>query len=133
MILFILQTFVVEVIQFRNAFDAQGPAVPGIPPAEAVARLQDFQQKYILYDSKRKTLDSVAKLFGIIYKPFIELDKTGEQLDLLSQLYGLFQKFIRFDNRFRDTLWSEVDLDGSYTEVCIESLYHYPYLNNISS
>ncbi|KAJ8314952.1 hypothetical protein KUTeg_007102 [Tegillarca granosa] len=112
-----VKTFVVEVIQFRNAFDAQGPAVPGIPPAEAVSRLQDFQQKYILYDSKRKTLDSVAKLFGIIYKPFIELDKTGEQLDLLSQLYGLFQKFIRFDNRFRDTLWSEVDLDASYTEV----------------
>ena len=30
--------FVVEVIQFRNAFDAQGPAVPGITPAEAVTR-----------------------------------------------------------------------------------------------
>ena len=73
-----LQTFVVEVIQFRNAFDAQGPAVPGIPPAEAVSRLQDFQQRYLLYDSKRKTLDSVSKLFGIICKPFPELDKTGE-------------------------------------------------------
>ena len=30
--------FVVEVIQFRNAFDAQGPAVPGISPEEAVTR-----------------------------------------------------------------------------------------------
>jgi dynein heavy chain len=30
--------FVVEVIQFRNAFDAQGPAVPGIIPSEAVSR-----------------------------------------------------------------------------------------------
>lgn len=30
--------FVVEVIQFRNAFDAQGPAVPGITPSEAVVR-----------------------------------------------------------------------------------------------
>ena len=25
-----VKTFVVEVIQFRNAFDAQGPAVPGM-------------------------------------------------------------------------------------------------------
>jgi len=75
---FYFQTFVVEVIQFRNAFDAQGPAVPGIPPAEAVSRLQDFQQRYLLYDSKRKTLDSVSKLFGIACKPFSELDKTGE-------------------------------------------------------
>ncbi|WAR07684.1 DYHG-like protein [Mya arenaria] len=112
-----VKTFVVEVIQFRNAFDAQGPAVPGIPPAEAVSRLQDFQQRYGLYDSKRKTLDSVSKLFGIPCKPFSELDKTGEELDLLSQLYGLFQKFIRFDTRFCDTLWAEVDLDASYKEV----------------
>ncbi|XP_060567478.1 dynein axonemal heavy chain 5-like [Ruditapes philippinarum] len=115
-----VKTFVVEVIQFRNAFDAQGPAVPGIPPAEAVSRLQDFQQRYHLYDSKRKTLDSVSKLFGIPCKPFAELDKTGEELDLLSQLYGLFQKFIRFDTRFRDTLWAEVDLDASYKEIINE-------------
>ena len=74
----LLQTFVVEVIQFRNAFDAQGPAVPAIPPSEAVKRLQDFLQRYTLYEAKRKTLDSVSKLFGIACKPFPELDKTGE-------------------------------------------------------
>ncbi|OWF37572.1 Dynein heavy chain 5, axonemal [Mizuhopecten yessoensis] len=112
-----VKTFVVEVIQFRNAFDAQGPAVPGIPPAEAVSRLQDFQQKYLLYDSKRNTLESVSKLFGIACKPFSELDKTGEELDLLSQLYGLFQKFLRFDARFKDTLWAEVDLEAFFREV----------------
>jgi len=50
-------------------------------------------------------------------KPFPELDKTGEELDLLGQLYGLFQKFIRFDKRFRDTLWAEVDLDNTNKEV----------------
>ena len=75
------QTFVVEVIQFRNAFDAQGPAVPGISPSEAVTRLHDFQQRYALYDAKRKTLDSVSQLFGIVGKPFPELDKTGEVIE----------------------------------------------------
>ncbi|XP_059166583.1 dynein axonemal heavy chain 8-like [Physella acuta] len=112
-----VKTFVVEVIQFRNAFDAQGPAVPGIQPSEAVSRLQDFQYRYTIYDTKRKTLDSVSKLFSISCKPFPELDKTGEELDLLSQLYGLFQKFIKFDNKFRDTLWAEVDLEASSSEV----------------
>lgn len=68
----------VEVIQFRNAFDAQGPSVPGIQPAEAVSRLQDFQMRFQIYDIKRKTLDSVSKLFGIACKPFPELDRTGE-------------------------------------------------------
>ena len=32
-------------------------------------------------------------------------------------LYGLFQKFIRFDDLFRDTLWSEIDLQASSGEV----------------
>ena len=72
------QTFVVEVIQFRNAFDAQGPAVPGIAPSEAVQRLQDFQHRYALYNTKRKTLDSVSKLFGIVGKQYPELTRTGE-------------------------------------------------------
>lgn len=68
----------VEVIQFRNAFDAQGPAVPGIAPAEAVMRLHDFQQRYALYDAKRKTLESVSKRFGIVSKQYPELTRTGE-------------------------------------------------------
>ena len=41
-------------------------------------RLTDFQRRYALYDAKRKTLDSVSKLFGIPCKPFPELNKTGE-------------------------------------------------------
>ena len=51
---------------------------PGISPSEAVERLHNFQHRYALYDAKRKTLDSVSKLFGIPCKPFPELDKTGE-------------------------------------------------------
>ncbi|XP_077973667.1 uncharacterized protein LOC120348568 isoform X2 [Styela clava] len=112
-----LKTFVVEVIQFRNAFDAQGPAIPGVRPAEAVIRLQEFQNRFTLYDAKRKTLDSVQRLFGILPKPFPELDKTGEELKLLGMLYGLFQKFIAFDRRFRDTLWENAGLHTANIEV----------------
>ena len=67
-----------NVIQFRNSFDSQGPGVSGVRPAEAVARLHDFQQHYTQFEAKRKTLDSVQLLFGIIPTPFPELDKTGE-------------------------------------------------------
>ncbi|XP_048577711.1 dynein axonemal heavy chain 8 isoform X3 [Nematostella vectensis] len=105
-----VKAFVVNVIQFRNSFDSQGPGVPGVRPAEAVARLHAFQQQYTQYESHRKTLDAVQQLFGIVPTPFPELDKTGEELQLLGHLYGLFQQFISFDQRFRETLWSEVDL-----------------------
>ena len=74
----ILQAFVVNVIQFRNSFDSQGPGVSGVRPAEAVTRLHDFQQHYTQFEAKRKTLDSVQLLFGIVPTPFHELDKTGE-------------------------------------------------------
>ena len=91
-----LQTFVVEVIQFRNAFDAQGPAVPGILPEEAVERLQNFQQRYAIYDSKRKTLVSVSRLFGIPIKPFPELDKTGEVSDTVIVVKDIFNDNLRY-------------------------------------
>ncbi|XP_071954985.1 uncharacterized protein [Antedon mediterranea] len=112
-----VKLFVVEVIQFRNSFDSQGPAMPGVQPAEAVSRLHEFLEIYKLYDSKRKTLDSVSRLFGINCKPFPELDKTGEELDLLGLLYGLFQKFIAFDAEFRDRLWAEADLPNATQTV----------------
>ena len=41
----------------------------------------------------------------------------SQELELLGMLYGLFQKFIRFDDQFRDTLWSEIDLQSSNREV----------------
>ncbi|CAG5121564.1 unnamed protein product, partial [Candidula unifasciata] len=112
-----IKTFVVEVIQFRNAFDTQGPAVPGIQPAEAVSRLHDFQYLFSVYAAKCQTLNSVSKLFSIPCRRFPELDKTGEELELLSQLYGLFQKFIHFDSRFRNTLWAHADLESAAAEV----------------
>ena len=86
-----------EVIRFRNAFDAQGPAVPNIPPSEAVHRLTDFQQRYARYDAKRRTLDSVSKLFGIPCKPFPELNKTGEVCRLVFAMFTVQQYYNFFE------------------------------------
>ena len=59
----------------------------------------------------------MQRLFGIPPKPFSELDKTGEELKLLGLLYGLFQKFIAFDRKFRDTLWEGAKLHDANAEV----------------
>ncbi|XP_075124385.1 uncharacterized protein LOC142197756 [Leptodactylus fuscus] len=112
-----VKSFVVEVIQFRNHFDTQGPAAPGVKPEEAVTRLHDFNQRYQEYDTKRNTLNSVQKLFNIVPKTFYELDRTGKDLDLLGTLYILFQKFIEFDQRFRNTLWADVDININNQEI----------------
>lgn len=97
-----VKTFVVEVIRFRNSFDATGPSVTGIDPYEALKRLNEFQKLYNTFDSRRKTLDSISILFGLQCKPFPELDKTGEELALLNQLYKVYQVFLNFDKAFRN-------------------------------
>ena len=43
-----------------------------------------------------------------------------QELTLLGMLYGLFQKFITFDRKFRATLWSDVELVNASIEVYIE-------------
>ncbi|RXM36617.1 Dynein heavy chain 5, axonemal [Acipenser ruthenus] len=73
-----VKSFGVDVIQFRNSFDTQGPAAPGLKPEEAVHQLQEFQEKFKVYDAKKKTLNSLQRLFGITPKAFLELDRTGK-------------------------------------------------------
>ena len=107
----------VEVIRFRNSFDATGPSVTGIDPYAALKRLADFQRQFETFDARRKTLDSISILFGLQCKPFPELDKTGEELTLLNQLYKVYQVFLDFDKTFRQTLWSEVDLQKASNSV----------------
>ncbi|UJR24993.1 hypothetical protein I4U23_006354 [Adineta vaga] len=112
-----VKSFVVEVIRFRNAFDVEGPNVPDLPPLEAAKRLRDFQEQYRIMHRRKQTLNSISTLFSLQPKQFPELDKTGEELLLLDQLYILYKKYIAFDTTFRNTLWSEVDLIQSQNEL----------------
>jgi dynein heavy chain, axonemal len=73
-----LKSFVVEVIRFRNAFDVEGPNVPGLLPLDAAKRLVDFQRQYDVMHRRKQTLNSISTLFSLQAKPFPELDKTGE-------------------------------------------------------
>ena len=79
----------VEVIQFRNSFDSQGPGVPGLIPSEAVRRLRLFHDQYHQLDHRRKVLDAVQVVFGIAPTPFPELDKTGEVIHGITTLIRL--------------------------------------------
>ena len=50
----------------------------GIDPLCAMVRLAEFQERYDVFASRRKILDSVSIRFSIPCKAFPELDKTGE-------------------------------------------------------
>ena len=73
-----VQNFVVEVIQFRNSFDASGPAVPGTGPMEAARRLEEFKSGYNEREMKHRILKDIANWFGVPIRPFGDLERTGE-------------------------------------------------------
>ena len=73
-----VKEFLVEAIQLRNSFDAEGPSVPGLKPSEALARLRAFQARYDWHVAKKDVFSAVQKLFGMPITPYPELDKTGE-------------------------------------------------------
>lgn len=55
--------------------------------------------------------------FNIVTVSNLFLLSSSQELELLGLLYGLFQKFLRFNDRFRESLWAEVDLDAETKEV----------------
>ena len=81
-------------------------------------RLVKFWKSYNTFDSKQHTLQAVQKMYGLPLTAYPDLEKTGEELSLLQTLYDLYQKFIEFDETFKDTLWQDVNLEQSKTEVC---------------
>ena len=115
------KAFVLEVIQFRNRFDAHGPGVSGIDPVEATRRLEEFKGLFKAYDAKKQVLESVAMLFGIPKKEFAELTKLKEELDLLTELYSVYEEYINFNETFRQTLW--VDLDYEFATTRVNSIW----------
>ncbi|KAL3321233.1 hypothetical protein Ciccas_000067 [Cichlidogyrus casuarinus] len=71
------KSFTVEVVQYRNAFEAEGRAVVGLNPTEASNRLTQFEQLQTAHENKFQVLISVARLFGAKLKQFPELCETA--------------------------------------------------------
>ena len=60
-----VKTFVQDVTQFRLDFEANGPMVPGIAPADAVERLRKFQRLYEQREHKYTGYTAGEQLFGL--------------------------------------------------------------------
>merc|ERR1719183_1837183 len=60
-----VKMFNVDVIQFRNDFEANGPGVPGLPPLEANERLLKFKRLYEERERKYEAYNAGEQLFGL--------------------------------------------------------------------
>eukprot|EP00966_Prymnesium_polylepis_P108303 2506981-Prymnesium_polylepis.2 len=68
-----VRMFVVDVIQFRNDFEANGPGVPGLPPMDANERLRKFQRLYEERERKWQAYVAGEQLFGLPVTSYPEL------------------------------------------------------------
>ncbi|KAJ1633354.1 dynein heavy chain and region D6 of dynein motor-domain-containing protein [Pavlovales sp. CCMP2436] len=114
-----IKLFVVDVIQFRNDFEANGPMVPGVAPMEADERLRKFQRLFEERERKWIAYSEGQKLFGLPVTEYKELEQTKEELQLLEKLYGLYTLVINTVSEFKEVLWADVkdELDGMTAKI----------------
>jgi len=103
-----VRMFVVDVAQFRSDFEANGPGVPGLPPLEANERLRKFQRLYEERGRKFEAYSAGEALFGLPLTTYPELEKTKEELGLLSKLYDLFTTVLDTITGYNDMHWADV-------------------------
>ena len=105
-----VKMFNVDVIQFRNDFEANGPGVPGLPPLEANERLLKFKRLYEERERKYEAYNAGEQLFGLPITEYPDLQQTKEELELLDKLYGLFTNVLTTVSDYQDLPWAEVQL-----------------------
>eukprot|EP00002_Diphylleia_rotans_P021973 TRINITY_DN428_c1_g1_i1.p1 TRINITY_DN428_c1_g1~~TRINITY_DN428_c1_g1_i1.p1 ORF type:complete len:4548 (+),score=958.95 TRINITY_DN428_c1_g1_i1:229-13872(+) len=107
-----IKAFQVDVIQFRNDFDSNGPMIPGLKPSETIERLKFFQRMYDERERKWETYQSGEQLFGLPVAQYPELVRTKRELKALHFLYELYHDVNLTIKMWEDTLWSSIDLSA---------------------
>ena len=103
-----VRMFVVDVAQFRTDFEANGPGVPGLPPADANERLLKFKRLFEERERKWEGYVAGEGLFGLPVTQYPELEKTKAELQLLDKLYGLYSTVLATVNEFNEMSWTDV-------------------------
>lgn len=83
-----------ESAQLRDSWEATGPTVDGLLPAEAASRLYKFKAEFEGYERKWERVVSGESLFGLPKTPLPGLEKTQEEIVSLEQLYGWYTAVI---------------------------------------
>ena len=83
----------------------------GLTPSDVYDRLIIFQSSFDHLWSKYLILKSSEELFGLKATRYPDLEQIGNELDLLQELYGLYNDVISGLRKFSDVTWRHVDID----------------------
>ncbi|KAJ1621951.1 hypothetical protein T492DRAFT_1149371 [Pavlovales sp. CCMP2436] len=97
-----------ETAVVRADFDQHGPALPGLPPLDALARLRNFQ---LLADEKAArvaTLERGERLFGLPPSEYPDLAEVRADTRALATLYDVLDDAAQAERRWLARPWAEV-------------------------
>jgi len=103
-----VKSFVVDVVNFRADYVANGPMVKGIAPQEAMERLRRYQDEFELRARKYELYSGGEELFALKKTEYPELENTRKEIELLQKLYGLYRDVMNKMNDWKTILWSHV-------------------------
>lgn len=82
--------------------------VQGITPREALSRLRNFGEQYQVTRKKYESYYAGETLFGLPHQAYPALETTRSEIELLDQLYKLYEKVLETIGKWKDVHWSEI-------------------------
>jgi dynein heavy chain len=84
--------FAQDALFFRADFESKGPMVPGISIPMATERLKKFRMIYEDKNDMYLTCTNAERVFGFTLTVNSDIEKTGEEIRLLSLLFGVYSE-----------------------------------------
>lgn len=103
-----IKEFIVDVKHFREDYMANGPMVIGIPPVEAVERLNRYKEEYKIRERKFELYASGEELFALPKTTYPELEATKKELQLQDKLFGLYTDVLSTIEEWKQIPWLSV-------------------------
>ena len=103
-----IKEFLVDVKHFREDYLANGPMVIGIPPVEAVERLNRYKEEFRIRERKQELYCSGEELFALPRTTYPELEATKKELQLQDKLFGLYTDVLSTIEEYKTIPWLQV-------------------------
>lgn len=104
-----VQRFTVDVNDFQNDYNANGPMVSGIAPKVATERLNVFQRTFDELNRKWETYSAGEELFSLPVTQFPTLVKVKKELKLLQSLYALYNDVLARRSSYYEMYWADAN------------------------
>ncbi|XP_055862272.1 dynein axonemal heavy chain 8-like isoform X3 [Biomphalaria glabrata] len=106
-----------EIAHFVSDYYKKGPMEPGIPPAVANERLQNFQAQFDYLIRKHTANLEGEELFGLPRTEEHEFTLVRKELTLLQKLYGLYTSVMTSIDGYNEMNWLDINCEKINAEL----------------